>query len=143
MKIVIGTLLLLVSCREKVAQVPTTLNDESVKDIKWGEIAPPDPRLLGEWMIQLSCDESFVCNQCPHVLFRDNGMGVTTYSSEWPKDNFRWEVKNDSVKLVTTYESYFADGEYSLTFKIEGDRVKLTLLDSKQGKCYQLNGAKR
>lgn len=73
-----------------------------------------------------------MCNQCPEVFFKADGFVVFQGS---PFGQTKWEVTENRLKITHIYgDPLIEGGEYSISFKNEGNEVEL--INNKNGDCY-------
>jgi hypothetical protein len=131
-------ILALVCCSQKAERDVTSSNHDSIEDIKLQRTADSDDAFITEWVLQLSCDGSIVCNACPMVLFKKDGLGIIN-ANGLLITNFKWESKEGRLTIVnSSSESLIGGGEYNFAFKRNGESVGLRLIEINNGNCYQL-----
>jgi hypothetical protein len=93
---------------------------------------------LGEWTVQLSCDDISICNQCRKVSFTTDGFITTTNDGRTSKI-LRWKIKNDRLELIAfDKDSTFETGTYSMRYHTYGKTTELELVDVRNSFCYEL-----
>jgi hypothetical protein len=94
-----------------------------------------DERLLGKWFVQLSCDGSIMCYDCPKVFFKADGFIAR---NEEAIGNSKWEMIDGNLSITSFNQNLgIEEGMYSIKFAQNNSELELK---EKTGlSCYKLS----
>jgi hypothetical protein len=93
--------------------------------------------LLGEWTVQLSCDGGVLCNVCPKMNFNANHVAIIK-DGIGTRTSCTWEIKNGKLRISNS-GGPISDGEYTITFKENGDKTEVDIASTRNSECYKMN----
>jgi hypothetical protein len=127
----------LLSCDNKVQTSDKNQDSTVIENIELGKTSLVDNKLIGEWTVHLSCDGSIMCNVCPKISFRADGLGSTT-NGVGTVQNLKWEMKGDKIEISNfTTDNIVGNGEYAMTYRTDKDIIGLQLINSTNSDCYK------
>lgn len=128
---------LLFSCDHKVKTSDGNLESKVIENIVLGATSSLDNKLLGDWMVHLSCDGTIMCNVCPKISFRAQGF-ASTINGVGMFQNLKWEMKDDKIKISNfTADVIVEDGEYTMKYQTDEDGIELVIINSVNSYCYK------